>query len=129
MRELAEQYPIDGVELNYIRGGAHFESHEAEGKAGIMTEFVRKVRDILAVRIFDSIARCRKLGLDVPSSARAEKANAHHRASLPRTRVLGKSPKKVRQYVVGLLRRSYALKHSGGDSVATFGDDRDVTDA
>ena len=81
MRELAENYPIDGVELNYIRGGAHFESHEAERKVPLMTEFVRKARDILtagarrqgkehlmlAVRIFHDIAWCRKLGLDVAS--------------------------------------------------------------
>jgi hypothetical protein len=79
MREMAEDYDVDGIELNFIRGNLLFESDEAAEKAPILTEFVREVRRILdrgaekrhkdrlllCVRVPDDLSRCKELGMDV----------------------------------------------------------------
>lgn len=47
IRELAERYDFDGLELDWMRFGFHFRpGHEAEG-ARLLTEFVAEVRRIL----------------------------------------------------------------------------------
>ena len=47
VRELAERYDFDGLELDWMRFGFHFRpGHEAEG-VGLLTEFTAEVRDIL----------------------------------------------------------------------------------
>ncbi len=79
MREVAQRFDVDGFELNFIRGNLPFESHEAPGKAPIMTAFVaaarrildegaadrRGIRPLLCVRVPDSLEWCRECGLDV----------------------------------------------------------------
>jgi hypothetical protein len=79
LQEMAEEYPVDGVELNFIRGTLLFESDEAAGKAPILSDFIRRVRKILrraalrrgrdrlllSVRIPDKVEWCRQLGMDV----------------------------------------------------------------
>jgi hypothetical protein len=47
VRELAERYDFDGLELDWMRFGFHFRpGHEAEG-VGLLTDFTAEVRDIL----------------------------------------------------------------------------------
>ena len=47
VRELAERYDFDGLELDWMRFGYHFRpGHEAEG-VGLLTEFTAEVRDVL----------------------------------------------------------------------------------
>jgi hypothetical protein len=83
-REMASSFPIDGFELNFIRGGIPFESHEAEAKAPIMTGFIADIRKILdesavrqgkdrtllAVRIPCDLDFCRRIGLDAEAWVR-----------------------------------------------------------
>ena len=68
LTELAEQYEIDGVELDFTRWAKLFVREEAPFKIAIMTEFVGQVRQAL-----DEAARKRGrdrlvLGVQVPSS-------------------------------------------------------------
>ena len=47
VRELAERYDFDGLELDWMRFGFHFRpGHEAEG-AALLTDFTAEVRDVL----------------------------------------------------------------------------------
>ena len=47
IRELAERYDFDGLELDWMRFGLHFRpGHEAEG-AALLTEFTAEVRSVL----------------------------------------------------------------------------------
>ncbi len=71
MRELVEQYDLDGLELNFCRWAKHFPRHQGRGKAPIMTAFVGQIR-----RALDEAAskRGRKrltLGVRVPETIRA----------------------------------------------------------
>lgn len=66
IRELAERYDFDGLELDWMRFGFHFRpGHESEG-APLLTEFVAQVR-----RLLDGWEKKRKhqirLGARVPS--------------------------------------------------------------
>ena len=66
VRELAERYDVDGIELDWMRFGYHFRpGHEAAGRE-ILTDWIGEVRQLL-----DSRARERghqiKLGARVPS--------------------------------------------------------------
>ena len=77
--ELASEFPIDGFHLNFIRGGAPFESHEAAGKGPVMTEFLARLvemlrkhsrkrgtgKPLLAARVPNDIRYCAEIGLDV----------------------------------------------------------------
>ena len=54
LQELAENYDIDGLELDFTRWAKFFPRHEAPFESGIMTEFVGEVRAIL-----DRVARKR----------------------------------------------------------------------
>lgn len=47
IRELAESYDVDGIDLFYRGGGPFFEADEAVKKAPIMTDFIRRVRHAL----------------------------------------------------------------------------------
>jgi len=47
LRELAEDYDVDGIELDFVRWGKYFARDEAPFKADIMTEFVQQVRHAL----------------------------------------------------------------------------------
>lgn len=66
MRELAEDYDIDGLELNFCRWAKHFPRDQGRAKAGIMTAYVGRIRQML-----DEAARKRgrsalTLGMRVP---------------------------------------------------------------
>lgn len=47
MREIVENYDVDGLELNFVRWAKHFPRDEGREKAPIMTEFVGRIRDLL----------------------------------------------------------------------------------
>ncbi len=47
LKELAENYDIDGVELDFTRWGKFFARDEAPFKTAVMTEFVGQVRAVL----------------------------------------------------------------------------------
>ena len=68
LRELAEDYSIEGLELDFTRWGKYFPRNEAPFKAGIMNDFVARVR-----RMLDEAAKKRGidrliLGVMVPES-------------------------------------------------------------
>ncbi len=76
--ELAENYDIDGLELDFMRSCRFFAPEEAKAKRGILTDFVGEIRAmldrvaqergresfILGVRMPPSLAECPALGLD-----------------------------------------------------------------
>ncbi len=76
--ELAENYDIDGLELDFMRSCRYFAPDEAETNSHILTEFVGQIREmldrvsrergrdrfILGVRKPPSLAECPGLGLD-----------------------------------------------------------------
>jgi len=47
MREIVEDYDVNGLELNFNRWAKHFPRHEGREKAHIMTDFVRTIRELL----------------------------------------------------------------------------------
>lgn len=81
LREIAEGYDIDGVELNFIRGNIWFDADTAVTEAPLMTAMLGQIRQVLdqagarrreprrllAVRLPDDLAACRRFGLDVPA--------------------------------------------------------------
>jgi len=77
IRELAERYDMDGLELDFMRQPYNFRAgHEAEG-ATLMTALVRQVREMtqargvrLAVRVPGWPETARRLGLDAAAWAR-----------------------------------------------------------
>jgi len=78
MRELAEKYDIDGLELNFCRMGKHFPRDKGREKAHIMTAFMGEIRAMLdaasrkrtrdrltlGVRVPEGIRECWLAGLD-----------------------------------------------------------------
>ena len=76
--ELAENYDIDGLELDFMRSCRYFAPDKAEENAAILTEFVGGIRDmldriskergrdpfLLGVRMPPSLGECPPLGLD-----------------------------------------------------------------
>ena len=81
LRELAENYEIDGLELDFTRWAKFFPRHEAPFKSEIMTQFVGEVRGILddaaqkrekerlllGVQVLESLYLCHLSGLDPKS--------------------------------------------------------------
>ena len=79
LRELAESYDIDGLELNFNRWAKHFHRDKGEAKAPIMTEFMGQIRAMLSevaqnrhqgkftlgVRVPSTLKECWFAGLDV----------------------------------------------------------------
>ena len=69
MKELAFEYDIDGLELNFVRWAKHFPRDKGREKAPIMTAYVKRIRKML-----DAATRKRKrkkrltLGIRVPES-------------------------------------------------------------
>ena len=76
--ELAENYDIDGLELDYMRSCRYFAANEAEAHCVTMTAFVGKIREtldrvaaekgrdrfLLGVRMPPTMGECAPLGLD-----------------------------------------------------------------
>jgi len=80
MEEVATRFDVDGIEFNFTRMIQCFPSDKAAQSHAIMTGFVRRVRTmlkeasrkkgrklLLGVRIPQSLAGCKKWGLDIPT--------------------------------------------------------------
>ena len=80
MREIVENYDVDGLELNFVRWAKHFPRHQGKEKAHIMTEFMLSVTQMLkevalakgrkqpftlGVRVAESIEACWRSGVDI----------------------------------------------------------------
>ena len=79
MREIAEKYDVDGLELNFVRWAKHFPRDQGREKAAIMTDYIGEIHAMLAaaakkrnrdrltlgVRVPESIAACWLAGCDV----------------------------------------------------------------
>ena len=79
LREMAQEYEVDGLCLNFMRWAKYFERDKGPEKAPIMTEFVGQVRRMLdeaankrgcdrlmlGVRALSTINECFSAGLDV----------------------------------------------------------------
>ena len=69
MKEIVTGYPVDGLELNFVRWAKHFPRDKGREKAPIMTRYVERIR-----RMMDESGRRRKngkrltLGVRVPES-------------------------------------------------------------
>ena len=72
MREIITDYPVDGLELNFVRWAKHSPRDQGREKAPIMTRYVEQIR-----RMMDASGRKRKngerltLGVRVPESLHA----------------------------------------------------------
>ncbi len=79
MQEIAEEYDVDGLELNFVRWAKHFPRDQGRQKAAIMTEYVGQIRKVLdnaaakrgrdrltlGVRIPESVETCWMAGVDI----------------------------------------------------------------
>ncbi len=79
MREIAQEYDVDGLELNFVRWAKHFPRDRGREKAPIMTDYVGRIRGMLdaaakkrrrsrltlGVRVPESIDACWLAGVDV----------------------------------------------------------------
>ena len=72
LQELVNRYEIDGLELDFMRYPLFFEAGEIEKGIPVMTEFVRRIRNLtdakgirLAVRVPASVKKALAAGLDV----------------------------------------------------------------
>ena len=69
MTEIIHDYPVDGLELNFVRWAKHFPRDQGRQQAPIMTRYVERIR-----KMMDSSGRTRKngkrltLGVRVPES-------------------------------------------------------------
>ena len=79
MREIAEEYPVDGLELNFVRWAKHFPRHLGREKAPIFTHYMTEIRAMLdeaakkrsverltlGVRVPESLQACWLAGIDI----------------------------------------------------------------
>ncbi len=79
MREIAEDYDVDGLELNFVRWAKHFPRDKGREKAPVMTEYIGEIRTMLddaakkrgldrltlGVRVPESVAACWLAGVDI----------------------------------------------------------------
>jgi hypothetical protein len=85
IEEIAEHYPIDGLELDFMRFCHHFQRPATADQIGIMTGFIRQIRGlldriestrgrtdrlVLGARIPSTLAECAPNGLDPAAWAR-----------------------------------------------------------
>jgi hypothetical protein len=84
MREIAEGYDVDGLELNFVRWAKHFPRDQGREKAPVMTEYVGQIRDMLdvaarkrnrdrltlGVRVPESVEACWRAGVDIETWVR-----------------------------------------------------------
>ena len=84
MREIAVEYDVDGLELNFVRWAKHFPRDQGREKAPIMTDYVGQIREmldqaakhrqrerlILGVRVPESMDACWLAGVDVETWVR-----------------------------------------------------------
>ncbi|MBU8902088.1 MAG: hypothetical protein KOO69_05060, partial [Victivallales bacterium] len=80
IEELVNNYDLDGFELDFMRSPHYFPTEKVAKGMGLMTDFVKRVRDLLnrtgkqrgkqlklSVRIPRSVTTCLAVGLDVPT--------------------------------------------------------------
>jgi D-amino peptidase len=80
MKEIVTGYPVDGLELNFVRWAKHFPRHQGREKASIMTRYIGQVRKMmdgsgrrrqngkrltLGVRVPESLHACWLAGVDI----------------------------------------------------------------
>ena len=84
MREIAENYDVDGLELNFVRWAKHFPRDKGREKAPVMTAYMGEIRSMLelaakqrkrkrltlGVRVPESIATCWLAGVDIETWVR-----------------------------------------------------------
>jgi hypothetical protein len=79
IQELCTNYDVDGVELDFQRFPKFFLQKDLKQGTAVMTAFVKRIRDLLdqlgrkrnktlrlCIRVPETLAKCRKAGLDVP---------------------------------------------------------------
>lgn len=79
MKEVVEEYDVDGLELNFVRWAKHFPRDKGREKADILTRYVETIHKVMAtaagkrgrkpltlgVRIPESIEACWRAGVDI----------------------------------------------------------------
>ncbi len=84
MREIAQNYDVDGLELNFVRWAKHFPRDKGREKAPVMTAYMDEIRAMLeqaakqrkrkrltlGVRVPESIATCWLAGVDIETWVR-----------------------------------------------------------
>ena len=84
MQEIAEEYDVDGLELNFVRWAKHFPRDQGRKKAHIMTNYIGQVREMLdtaaakrgrdrltlGVRVPESVDACWLAGVDIDTWVR-----------------------------------------------------------
>ena len=79
MKEVVEEYDVDGLELNFVRWAKHFPRDKGREKADILTRYVGTIHKMMAtaagkrgrkpltlgVRIPESIEACWRAGVDI----------------------------------------------------------------
>jgi hypothetical protein len=79
IREIVEEYDVDGLELNFVRWAKHFPRDKGREKASVMTDYIGEIRDLLqrtaekrnrkrltlGVRVPESIDACWLAGVDI----------------------------------------------------------------
>ena len=71
MREIAEGYDVDGLELNFVRWAKHFPRDQGREKASILTEYVGQIFEMLEVAATKRDRDQLTLGVRVPESVDA----------------------------------------------------------
>jgi hypothetical protein len=84
MREIANEYDVDGLELNFVRWAKHFPRDQGREKAAIMTAYMKEIRamldeagqrrgvgrQLLGVRVPESVDACWLAGVDIETWVR-----------------------------------------------------------
>ncbi len=79
MKEVVEEYDVDGLELNFVRWAKHFPRDQGREKAAIMTRYIGQIHAVMAsaaeqrgrrkltlgVRVPESISACWRAGVDL----------------------------------------------------------------
>ena len=103
--ELAENYDIDGLELDFMRSCRYFAAKEAASNCGILTEFVGRIRDMLDRVARNAVATHSSWGANSPKSCGVPRAGPGSRClDIGR---LDRLCRAVRFHVAG-------LRHEGG---------------
>jgi hypothetical protein len=71
MREIVEDYDVDGLELNFERWAKHFPRDQGREKAPVMTDYVGQIRAMLDTAANRRRRRRLTLGVRVPESIQA----------------------------------------------------------
>jgi hypothetical protein len=84
MKEIVENYDVDGLELNFVRWAKHFPRNQGREKAHILTSYMGELQEVmqaaarrrgrdsltLGIRVPESLAACWLAGMDVQAWVR-----------------------------------------------------------